>query len=262
MNIEQRVQWIKDKVTEYGAEGIIFNVGADVESAVLAHLANQAFPGKAIGVWAGTQTLGKRNFLRTMESSGMVYNWVNVEYGLGFSKLVRESFELANPYLNVETMEKYFHTHEAETDKSYKDHKDIDLITDNMKNRFKSSVAAAHAEKNNYLLASSLNKTRFEVGMFANGAEDAGVIAPLIDLTRAEIKEMAKELGVNQVVIDASAPSGVNEDDIVKGLYGFTYGDAEKFINGEEVDAKDKIQALQNSSKVKKQLASSLERIK
>lgn len=249
MNIEQRVELLQQKVKEFGAEGIVFNLGWDVESAVMAHLAHKAFPGKSIAVWAGTQSPNKRHFLRNMESSGMLYDWVNVEYGLGFSKLVKQTFELENPYQSVETMTKYFYEHTAEADMSYKEHKDINYIIGNMKNRFKANVAMSHAEKNNYLMVSSLSKTKFETGLFTIGGEDAGFVAPLIDLTRTEIVELAKELGVNPVVINETPTRGFFEGQTDEADLGVSYEAIDKHLKGE---ANAEVQALIDNAKAKK----------
>lgn len=254
MNLERRIKWIQDKAKEYGADGVALTLGYDVESAVLAYLAQQAFPDNSLVVWAGTQTPHKRHFLRNVEYSGIGYKWVNVEYGLNFVKMVKTTFELSNPYKDRESMEKYFYEQETEIDRSYKQNPEIDQIIGDMKARWKATVLRAHAKLNNYLVMSSLNRSKYETGLFTRCGEDVGCIAPIIDLTHTEIIELAREIGISELVINEVPTRGYYEGQTDEGEMGVTYDILDKYIKGEEVstDDKNKIISLSKNSEVKK----------
>lgn len=251
MNIENRIQWIQDKVKEHGANGVILNLGFDVPSGVLAYLATKAFPNNSLVVWAGTQTPNKRHFLRNAELAGVNFKWINVEYGLDFVKMTKATFELSNPYKDLETMEKYYRTNEVEIDRSYKQHPDVDLIIGDLKARWKASVVESHGRLNNYLVMSSLDKSKYEAGLFTKGGEDSGVIAPLLDLTHSEIIEIANEIGMSKLVIDEVPSRGYYEGQSDEEEMGVSYEVLDKYLKGEEVSESDKNIILELSSKAK-----------
>lgn len=244
MSIEKRVEWIRKKVIEYKKDGIILNLGFDVESGVVAHLANLALPGKVIIVWAGTQTPNKRNFLRNAKSSGVWQSWVNIDFGLEFLKLQRKTFELVNPYKDRESMEKYFYKHEVDVNKNYKEHPKINYIMGDMKERWRANVVASHASLNNYLILSSLNKSKYITGLFTKGGEDFGNIAPIIDLTRTEVLSLAKELNLNPVVINTEPTRGhFNEQTDLEDL-GISYESLDNFLLKKSLKNKELIENL------------------
>ena len=48
--IDGIVQWLKDKVDEAGAKGVVFGLSGGIDSAVVAGLSKKAFPNNSLGI--------------------------------------------------------------------------------------------------------------------------------------------------------------------------------------------------------------------
>ncbi len=252
--IEERVKWIQDKVKEAGADGVAIAISGGIDSAVIAALCKRAFPDNTFGVFLGidSSTFVKRNFLRVCEA--LEINPISIDLTDTFNQLVKNLFEIKNVYKDPETYEKYLTTGEAPIDMSYLDHPGLDLIKGNLKARLRMASIYAHAQKNNYLVMETSNLAEDLIGYFTKWGDGAGDLAPITDLHKREVFEMAKELGIPQRVIDTAIPSAdLWEGQTDEEELGFTYENVEHYYEGKEIpeEAKTKIEAMIKRNKHK-----------
>ncbi len=253
--IEERVKWIQNKVKEAGADGVAIAISGGIDSAVVAALCKRAFPNNTFGVFynINSSTNVRRNYLRIVEALEIKDKlMVNLEDE--FNGMMKKLFEVPNIYKDLETYENYQRTGEAPIDMSYLDDPKIDLIKGNLKARMRMASIYAHAQKRNYLVMETSNLPEDLIGYFTKWGDGAGDLAPITDLHKREVFELAKELGIPQKVIDTAIPSAdlwegqTDEDEL-----GFKYAQVEDYVNGKEIDpeAKEKIERMIRNNKHK-----------
>lgn len=110
------------------------------------------------------------------------------------------------------------------------------------------------AKKFDALVCGTENKSEHHLGYFTRFGDEASDIEPIRHLYKSQVRELAKELGVPQEVLDAIPTAGLWDGQTDEGQFGFTYKEAdqvlEAFFDGESLRS---LQArLPNAKKVLK----------
>ncbi len=252
--IEERIKWIQDRVKEAGADGVAIAISGGIDSAVVASLCKRAFPNDTYGVFIDINSSinMKRNYLRIKEHLQLEQNMINLTEE--FDGLVEKIFIKKDIYRDLETYEHYEKTGEAPIDDSYKDLPNLDLIKGNLKARLRMATIYAQAQRRNYLVMETSNHPEDLIGYFTKWGDGAGDLAPIVDLHKREVFELAKELGLPSKVIEVAVPSAdlwdgqTDEDEL-----GFKYAEVEAYSKGEEInpDSKQKIESMIKRNKHK-----------
>ena len=110
------------------------------------------------------------------------------------------------------------------------------------------------AKKFDALVCGTENKSEHHLGYFTRFGDEASDIEPIRHLYKSQIRELAKELGVPQEVLDAVPTAGLWDGQTDEGQFGFTYKEADQilkaFFEGESLKS---LQArLPNAKKILK----------
>lgn len=245
--IEERIKWIQKKVKEAGADGVAIAISGGIDSAVIAALCKRAFPDNTLGIFLGINSsqFVTRNFLRVCEALDI--KPLKIDLTETYEKLIKNLFEIKNVFKDPETYENYLKTGEAPVDMSYLDNPNLNIIKGNLKARLRMASIYAHAQKNNYLVMETSNLAEDKLGYFTKWGDGAGDLAPITDLHKREVFEMARELGLPEKMIESAIPTAdlwpgqTDEDEL-----GFTYSQVEDYLEGREVpeDIKNKIKSM------------------
>ncbi|BDU67620.1 MAG: NAD(+) synthetase [Candidatus Tyloplasma litorale] len=254
LEIEKRIKWLQNKVKEANADGLAVAISGGVDSAVTAALAKKAFPNNTFGIFIGinSSTNAKRNYLRTI-------NFLNIEDKSidltdSFENLVKNIFEIEDKYASLETYEEYEKTGNAPIDKSYLDLDNLNQIKGNIKARLRMIAIYAHAQKLNYLVLETSNLSEMIIGYYTKWGDGVGDIAPISDLYKSEVKKMAKELNIPEMIINSSPSADLWEGQTDEEELGFTYDELEKYNKNEKINKKsvEKIEEIINKNNHKK----------
>lgn len=244
--VNERVKWIQDKVKEANADGVAIAISGGIDSAVVAALAKKAFPDNTFGIFLNMNNSkdSRRNFLRVVEALNIKENTINLQPA--FDELVKGVFEIKDPYSSLEVHEQYEQTGEIDVDKSYLEHPKLDLILGNMKARVRMLAIYAHAQKHNYLVLETTNLSEAELGYYTKWGDGAGDIAPISDLYKREVYELAEELGIPEKVRETKPTADLWTGQTDEDEMGFTYDQFESWHKGEDVptDIKEKIELM------------------
>ncbi len=253
--LEERIKWIQDKVKEANADGVAIAISGGIDSAVIAAMCKRAFPNNTLGLFLdiNSSVNMKRNYLRISEELGIEKNMIDLSPT--FETMVKTLFEKKDIYRDLETYEHYEKTGEAPIDDSYLQHPNIDLIKGNLKARLRMSSIYAHAQKHNYLVMETSNFAEDLIGYYTKWGDGAGDLAPITDLQKREVFELARELGLSEKIIEVAVPSAdlwdgqTDEDEL-----GFTYAEVEDYHKGVEInpDSKEKIESMIKRNQHKK----------
>ncbi len=211
------VAWIKKQVKNAGAEGCVFGLSGGLDSSVVAALCKKALPDKVLGL------------LMPCYSS---------DQDLKDAKLVAK--ELAVPTMIVDLEDPFNQLFVQLEGKAY-DHKQMNLAIANLKPRLRMVSLYYYANKLNYLVVGTGNKSEAVMG-YCTKYGDAGVdILPLASLLKTEIRELAKKLYLPQEIIDKAPSAGLWPGQTDEAEMDITYADLDKIIIGIE---KNKLKGL------------------
>lgn len=114
----------------------------------------------------------------------------------------------------------------------------------NYKARMRMSMLYAYGQKHRYLVVGTDNKDEYYIGYFTKYGDGGVDILPIVYLTKAEIREIGKMLGVRKALVERKPSAGLYEGQTDEGELGFTYDECDAYLLGKEVrpEAKEKIE--------------------
>lgn len=231
--INYLVKWLQDKVKETNTKGLVLGVSGGVDSAVCAALIKKAFPNNSLGLLMPCHS-----------------NKLDTEHGL----LVVEKLNLE---YRIIKLNKAYDTLLKEIKKNLKPSDSFRLAQANLKARLRMSTLYAFAQNNNYLVCGTDNYIEWYTGYFTKYGDGGVDLTPLVHLTKSEIYEMARYLGVNQVIIDKKPSAGLIDNVYDEDELQVSYDTIEDYLAGKKVKAQDRkrIEYLHKVSEHKRHLA-------
>lgn len=194
MSVADRIsQWMRERVEEASAQGIVVGLSGGVDSAVVAGLARRAVGENVLGV------------LMPCHSQP-----VDAEY----ARLVAEAFDIKT--ITVDLGPVYDTLVAALPEGS-------DLAQANLKPRLRMATWYFIANTRTYLVAGGGNKTELMVGYFTKYGDGGVDMLPLGDLYKRQVWELAREIGVPQPIIDRPPTAGLWPGQTDEGEMGITY---------------------------------------
>jgi NAD+ synthase len=115
--------------------------------------------------------------------------------------------------------------------KTYKDQ--MDLAIANLKPRLRMLTLYYFANKLNYLVVGTGNKSELTMGYFTKYGDGGVDILPLGDLLKSEVKQLAVELNVPHEIINKAPSAGLWAGQTDEGEMGITYAELDKILSGD-----------------------------
>ena len=224
--------WLKARVSEAGARGIIVGLSGGIDSAVVAALGRRAF--------------GRENLLTLImpchsdESDAndaiLVANSLDINYKI--IELDKAFDALANEFsLNNIALSK--------------------LAQANLKARLRMSSLYAAAQTLNLLVCGTSNRSEYETGYFTKYGDSASDLLPLADLLKTQVRAIAKYLNIPEKIIIKAPSAGLWANQTDEAEMGFSYEQLDKYLETGEADSdvKLKIDAMHARSEHKRKPA-------
>ncbi|MCM8796241.1 MAG: NAD(+) synthase, partial [Candidatus Omnitrophica bacterium] len=108
------------------------------------------------------------------------------------------------------------------------------IVLGNLKSRLRMLILYYFANKLNYLVCGTANKSERMVGYFTKYGDGAADILPLADLLKKQVRELAKELGIPQRIIDKSPTAGLWPHQTDEGEMGIIYPELDNILECRE----------------------------
>ncbi|MBC7217837.1 MAG: NAD(+) synthase [Candidatus Caldatribacterium sp.] len=220
--VERIVRWIEEQVRKAQAQGLVFGMSGGIDSSVVAVLAQRA--------------CGK-NIL------GLIMPCYSNPEDLEDAKMVAEAFGI--PY-QVVPLEKPFDAFLAILGE---EHNPKALPQANLKPRLRMCTLYFFANKLNYLVCGSGNRSELTVGYFTKYGDGGVDIAPLAHLTKKEVREIAAFLGIPERIITKPPSAGLWPGQTDEGEMGLTYEVLDRFLLGDTVQESDRAKILSLAEK-------------
>ncbi len=192
--VEELVSFIAQKVEEAKAKGVVIGISGGIDSTTTAYLAVRA--------------LGRERVLglimpyyetQDVEDAKLVCETLGIEHRLISIKPIVESFEKT---LSMELDEK---------------------SRGNIMARTRMILLYAHANARNLLVLGTSNRSEVLTGYFTKWGDGASDYAPLINLYKTEVWEIAKLLGVPDKIIKKKPSAGLWEGQTDEDELGISY---------------------------------------
>jgi len=193
-------KWIKEKVKEAGAEGIVLGLSGGVDSSLTAALAKKALGDKVLGL------------LMPCHSDPT---------DLEHARLLATKFGIETEYVDLGPV---FDRLMASLPRGN------DLAAANLKPRLRMATLYYFANSRNYLVAGTGNKSELTVGYFTKYGDGGADLLPLGDLLKSQVRELARELGVPEEIIAKPPSAGLWAGQTDEGEMGITYDELDRTI--------------------------------
>jgi NAD+ synthase len=109
-------------------------------------------------------------------------------------------------------------------------HKVKDLPAANLRPRLRMTTLYYFANKLNYLVVGTGNKSEVVMGYFTKYGDGGVDLEPLGGLLKSEVKKLARKLGIPKVVINKAPSAGLWHGQTDEGEMGITYDELDKII--------------------------------
>ncbi len=178
-----RADWIKNILTEAGAQGVCLGISGGKDSAVVAALCKKATP----------------------NVMGIIMPCNSIPQDRQDALAVVETFNLASWTVDLTDIFNVF-TGELTT----KCDKELsDIASANIKPRLRMTTLYAIAQSYNYLVAGTGNASEIFVGYYTKWGDGACDFNPISDLTVEEVLELGKYLGVPDCILKKRPSAGL-----------------------------------------------------
>ena len=235
MNSEQLaaklVSWIREKVTSAGGKGVVLGLSGGVDSSVAAVLCQRAFPQSMLGV---------------------IMPCYSTEEDIEHARLVAKQFSISAQTVVLDapydTLLKVLPENQADPDVSR-------LAKANIKARLRMLTLYYFANRLNYLVVGSSNRSELAVGYFTKYGDGGVDILPSGNLLKRQIKELAQHLGIPQPIIDKPPSAGLWEGQTDEEELGAGYNQIDLYLASGEASAalNQKLEAMISASQHKRQ---------
>lgn len=211
--VKDLVNWLQEKIKEANAKGIVFGLSGGIDSAVMAGIAKRAFPNDSLGVIMPCHS-----------------NHIDEEHGI----IVAEFLGLKTQKVDLSTsFDVLFQSIDVENKNK--------MAMSNLKPRLRMATLYYIAQTNNYLVVGPTNKSEYEVGYFTKHGDSGVDLLPLASFVKSEIRELAKYLGIPEMIIEKPPTAGLWEDQTDEEEMGFGYDVLDKYIKNKEAPEEIKL---------------------
>jgi len=215
--VEHVVDWLREQVEISHTNGILVGLSGGIDSSVVACLIKKAFPENSIGVILPCKSNDKDKADAEAVAKACDLDYIEVE--------------LSDAHADIFT----------KVNNALGDRGEKRRLTDaNLRARLRMSTLYAVGNDLGYLVAGTDNAAELLTGYFTKYGDGGVDILPLAHLTKREVFEWAKHLGVPQSVIDRQPSAGLWEGQTDESEMGVTYDAIDNYIEGKAVSDEDK----------------------
>ena len=211
-------EWMKKEVEKRNADGVIVGLSGGIDSSVVGALAKKAFGDNVLGVM--------------LPANGTINK--DVEY----ARKLADKFDIETLKVNMKEingpLEKRLQSIDIEkTEREHWPQTKIptpDPAEQNIQTRLRMMTLYYIAEKKNYVVMGTSNKSEILTGYYTLHGDGATDMRPIGDLTKTQVWELAEVIGVPEEIINRPPTGGCrgDESDRDEKEFGISYEDFDK----------------------------------
>ena len=224
--------WLRREVEAGRGAGAVLGLSGGIDSAVVGALAKRAFSHHSLGVLmpCHSDPADAGDALLCARQSDLAT--ATVDLSRAYDALVEE-LGRASPDLLEDR-----------------------LATANLKPRLRMTTLYAFANLLDYRVLGTGNLDELTIGYFTKYGDGAADLLPLGNLTKGEVRDLARELGVPQRIVDRPPSAGLWAGQTDEGEMGLTYAHLDAYLRGGDVPpgVRARIETLRDGSAHKRAL--------
>ncbi len=223
------IHWLNKCLKDAGASGFIVGVSGGIDSAVVAALCKKACPDSSLGIIMPCHSSqdDQEDAILLAESLKLRYEKVNLD-------------SIFNNFMKTLNEE----------------NGDECLYLANIKPRLRMTTLYYYAQKHNYLVAGTGNKSEILTGYFTKYGDGGVDIEPIGHLFKTQVYSMAKFLNIPEKIIKRKPTAGLWKNQSDEEEMGITYEELDNYLAHGKADnnVKNIVDSLIQKSKHKRQL--------
>ena len=224
------ITWMRKKVEEAKAQGLVLGMSGGIDSSVVAVLAQKALGEKSLGIMMPCYSIPQ-----DLEDALKVAQMFSIPHRV---------IPLEKPYdAFLEVL-------------GEKQENSRSLALANLKPRLRMCTLYYFANRLNYLVCGASNRSEITVGYFTKSGDGGVDILPIAHLTKTEVIELARFLNLPSFIITKPPSAGLWEGQTDEEEMGITYEKIDEFILHKKVEEpylsqiKSKIRASEHKRKM------------
>jgi NAD+ synthase len=198
------VDWLKDKAIEAGAKGAVVGMSGGIDSSVVAVLCKRAFPDSVLGLLIPCHSIAE-----------------DMEHAL----LVASKFGIPSETVSIDAV------YDALVSLLPTDgNPGRKLAEANLKPRLRMAAIYFYANRLNCLVVGSSNRCELSIGYFTKYGDGGVDIMPLGNLVKSQVRDLARHLGIPQVIIEKAPSAGLWAGQTDEQEMGLTYDQLDAYF--------------------------------
>ena len=203
---EKLILWIRDRVLAARCKGVVMGMSGGLDSSVLAVLCYRAFPQSMLGILMPCYSSQEE-----VEHAQAVANQFSIP---------TEKVALDNVF---DALLRVLPDNDVDSNISR-------VAKGNLKARLRMLTLYYFANRLNYMVVGSSNRSELSVGYFTKYGDGGVDIMPLGNLVKGQVKELAHFLGIPQPIIDKPPSAGLWEGQTDEGELGLSYDELDRYL--------------------------------
>lgn len=196
--------FILDKVKKAGARGVVLGLSGGIDSAVVAALAAKAVgPDNVLALIIPSPT----NSQQDMQDAKDLAVKLGIHYKVLPTRPILEAFM-------------------QQLDRDEK-------AVGNLTARVRMCLLYYHANRLNYIVAGTGNKTELSIGYFTKYGDGGSDMLPIGDLYKRDVRDLARGMGIPKGIIDKPPTAGLWPGQTDEGEIGLTYKELDRILSGD-----------------------------
>jgi NAD+ synthase len=208
-------EWLRERVHEAGARGIVLGLSGGIDSAVVARVSQMAFPDGVMTVIMPAQSDPQDAEDAMLVAETFSLPVMTIDLARPVEALLLQAQQALGTWPPGAAPD---------------DEKVSRLAQANLKPRLRMTTLYYVANRLNYLVAGTGNRTEIAIGYYTKYGDGGVDLLPLGSLVKSEVRALARELGVPARVMEKPPSAGLWIGQTDEGEMGFTYAELEEYL--------------------------------
>ncbi len=229
--VQKLITWIREQVTTANYQGVVIGLSGGLDSSVVAILCKQAFPTSTLGVWMPCYSS---------------------EADFEHLQLVAQKFDI--PFTTIALDKVYDLLLDILPSEGF-DPRTKRIAEANLKPRLRMLILYYLANRLNYLVVGTGNKSEISVGYFTKYGDGGVDILPLGNLLKSQVRDLATYLGIPEEIIKMTPSAGLWAGQTDEGELGITYEELDQYLTTQQArqEVRQRIEHLVQASNHKRE---------
>ncbi len=203
-------KWIREKTKEAKRDGVVVGMSGGLDSSVTAVLCKRAFPENTLG---------------------LIMPCFSREEDIRHARLVARIFDIKTKEIDLSDV---FTQLRNTLERHIEGERTATIATANIKPRLRMITLYYFANRLNYLVVGTGNKSELSIGYFTKYGDGGVDLLPLGDILKTDLKKLARDIGIPEEIINKKPSAGLWEGQTDEDEIGMSYEELDRILRAIE----------------------------